>query len=83
VTLIAAALVTPAVVGRLLTNSFARLLWIASGTGALCGAAGMYASYHLDVSSGATIVLVASAVFVVAFAATGRRTRARVSGLTP
>ncbi|MBV9935526.1 MAG: metal ABC transporter permease, partial [Actinobacteria bacterium] len=51
VTLIAAALVVPAVVARMLTNSFARMLWLSSLIGALCGLVGMYLSYHLDVSS--------------------------------
>ncbi|HZQ85407.1 MAG TPA: metal ABC transporter permease [Acidimicrobiales bacterium] len=73
VTLIAAALVVPAVVARMLTNSFARMLWLSSLIGALCGLVGMYLSYHLDVSSGATIVLVGFLLFAVVFAATGRR----------
>ncbi|MBV9666357.1 MAG: metal ABC transporter permease, partial [Actinobacteria bacterium] len=73
VTLIAAALVVPAVVARMLTNSFARMLWLSSLIGALCGLVGMYLSYHLDVSSGATIVLVGFVLFAVVFAATGRR----------
>ncbi|MBV9935527.1 MAG: metal ABC transporter permease [Actinobacteria bacterium] len=73
VTLIAAALVVPAVVARMLTHSFARMLWLSSLIGALCGLVGMYLSYHLDVSSGATIVLVGFLLFAVVFAATGRR----------
>jgi manganese/iron transport system permease protein/iron/zinc/copper transport system permease protein len=73
VTLIAAALVVPAVVARMLTNSFARMLWLSTVIGGLCGLIGMYLSYHLDVSSGATIVLVGFAVFAVVFAATGRK----------
>jgi ABC-type Mn2+/Zn2+ transport system permease subunit len=71
VTLIAAALVIPPVVARLLTSSFARMLWLSSAIGAAAGGAGMYLSYHLDVSSGAAIVLVDFAVFVAVYAATG------------
>ena len=81
VTLIAAALVVPAVIARMLTNSFARMLWLSSLIGALCGLVGMYLSYHLDVSSGATIVLVGFVLFAVVFAITGRRGLRRVAGV--
>ncbi|MBA3652824.1 MAG: metal ABC transporter permease [Actinobacteria bacterium] len=80
VTLIAAALVVPAVSARMLTNSFARMLWLSSSIGAVCGFVGMYLSYHLDVSSGATIVLVGFGLFAVVFAVTGRRGLRRVAG---
>ena len=63
VTLIAAVLVIPAVVTRLVTDRFGRLLVGSTLVGAGCGAVGMYASWLVDVSSGATIVLVASALF--------------------
>jgi ABC-type Mn2+/Zn2+ transport system permease subunit len=81
VTLIAATLVTPAVIARMVTNSFSRMLWISSGVGALCGFAGMYLSYHLDVSSGAAIVLSSFSIFAVVFLATGTRGRSRTGGL--
>jgi manganese/iron transport system permease protein/iron/zinc/copper transport system permease protein len=64
VTLIAAAIVIPAIVARLLTDSFSTMLWVATLVGALCGLVGIYLSYFLDVASGATIVLVAAALFV-------------------
>ena len=73
VVLIAATLVIPAVVARMLTNSFARMLWLSVVIGALCGFVGMVASYHLDVSSGATIVLVGALLFSVVLALTGGR----------
>jgi manganese/iron transport system permease protein/iron/zinc/copper transport system permease protein len=73
VVLIAAMLVIPPVVARMLTSSFARMLWLSTSVGAACGFAGMYLSYHLDVSSGATIVLVGAALFAVVFALTGSR----------
>jgi manganese/iron transport system permease protein/iron/zinc/copper transport system permease protein len=79
VTLIAAALVVPAVIARMLTNSFARMLWLSSLIGGLCGLVGMYLSYHLDVSSGATIVLVGFGCFAVVFAVTGRKGLRRVA----
>lgn len=75
VTLIAAMLVIPPVVGRLLSDSFARMLAISVGVGAASGAVGVYLSYHLDWASGPAVVLTASAIFVVAFAASGVRRR--------
>jgi ABC-type Mn2+/Zn2+ transport system permease subunit len=81
VVLIAATLVIPAVVARMLTNSFARMLWLSTLIGALCGFVGMVVSYHLDISSGATIVLVGAALFAVVFAVTGPGGRRRAAGL--
>lgn len=77
VTLIAAALVTPPVVARMWTHSFKRMLVLAGGIGALSGLIGMYLSYHLNVSSGATIVLMNFALFAVSYAITGNRGRRR------
>jgi manganese/iron transport system permease protein/iron/zinc/copper transport system permease protein len=81
VTLIAATLVIPAVVARMLTDSFARMLWLATGIGAACGLVGMYLSYFLDVSSGATIVLVGAVLFLVVFVLTGTGGLRRTAGL--
>ena len=67
VTLIAAALVIPASAARLLTHRFDLLLWLASLIGAGVSVLGMYASYYLDLASGATIVLIGTAVFLVAW----------------
>ena len=75
VTLIAATLVIPPTVARMLTNSFARMLVLSTAIGATCGFVGMNLSYHLDVQSGPTIVLVGAALFTVVFAVTGRRGR--------
>lgn len=81
VVLIAATLVIPAVIARMLTNSFARMLWLSTGIGAVCGFVGMVLSFHLDVSSGAAIVLVGAAAFTVVFTLTGPRGRRRAAGL--
>lgn len=78
VTLVAAMLVIPAVVARTLTDSFSRMLWLSVGIGGLSGFTGMYLSWYLNVSSGATIVLVAAAAFLVAFTASGARARHRL-----
>jgi manganese/iron transport system permease protein/iron/zinc/copper transport system permease protein len=55
----------------MLTSSFSRMLWMSAAIGALCGFVGMNLSYHLDVQSGPTIVLVAATVFGLVFMATG------------
>jgi ABC-type Mn2+/Zn2+ transport system permease subunit len=75
VTMIAAMLVIPPVIGRLLTDSFSKMLWISVGAGTLCGFLGVYGSYYLNWSSGGTVVLAAGALFVVAFAFSGWRRR--------
>lgn len=75
VTLIAATLVIPATVARMLTNSFSRMLILASIIGAVTGFVGMNLSYHLDVQSGPTIVLVGATLFAVVFIVTGTRGR--------
>jgi manganese/iron transport system permease protein/iron/zinc/copper transport system permease protein len=80
VTLIAATLVIPATIARMLTSSFSRVLLLATGIGALTGFAGMNLSYHLDVQSGPTIVLVGAALFAVVFAVTGTRGLRRTAG---
>lgn len=77
VTLIAAAIVIPSAAARFLTDSFARMLWWSTSIGAATGLVGMYLSYHLDVSSGAAIVLVQFLVFVIAFAVDRLRQTAR------
>jgi ABC-type Mn2+/Zn2+ transport system permease subunit len=81
VTLVAATLVIPAVVARMLTNSFSRMLVLSTVTGAACGFVGMNASYHLDVPSGTTIVLVGALVFAATLALTGGRRLRRTPAL--
>jgi ABC-type Mn2+/Zn2+ transport system permease subunit len=68
VTLIAATLVIPATTARLVTDSFARMLVISTVLGAAAGVAGMYVSFWLDVSSGATIVLLEAGLFALVLA---------------
>ncbi|MFM8944928.1 MAG: metal ABC transporter permease [Actinomycetota bacterium] len=75
VTLIAAMLVVPPVVGRLLTDSFAKMLGISVAVGTVCGFVGVYLSYYLDWASGPAVVLTAASIFVVAYAVSGIRRR--------
>jgi manganese/iron transport system permease protein/iron/zinc/copper transport system permease protein len=84
VTLIAAAIVTPAVVARLSTSTFSRMLGLAAVVGVVTGVAGMYVSWYADVASGATITLTAAALFAVVYVRTlllGRAGR-RLAALT-
>jgi len=71
VILVSAMLVIPPVIARLLTQSFARMLVISSVIGAVSSFVGMNLSYHLDIASGATIVLVCAALFAAVFLGTG------------
>jgi manganese/iron transport system permease protein/iron/zinc/copper transport system permease protein len=65
VTLVAAAMVIPPVIARYVTRSFQALLVVSPVVGALCGAAGMYLSFYLDISSAATVVLTSAALFML------------------
>ncbi|MDH4113609.1 MAG: metal ABC transporter permease, partial [Actinomycetota bacterium] len=82
VTMIAAMLVIPPVIGRLLTDSFGRMLLISVGVGTLCGFVGVYGSYYLDWSSGGTVVLAAGAVLLGAYAWSGWRGRDVAAGVS-
>ncbi len=75
VTMLAAAIVIPPVIARQLTTSFGRMMALSSVIGALCGLAGVYLSYYVDISSGAAVVLVSAALFLVTLAATSVRRR--------
>jgi manganese/iron transport system permease protein len=77
--LVVAMLVTPAAAAQLLTVRISRLLLIAMAIGAGTSIVGLYLSYWLDVASGATIVLVQTAVFIVALAASAGRRRASLA----
>ena len=76
VTLIAAALVIPAITARLLTDSFNRMIIFSTFIGAVSGFIGMYLSYYVDVASGATIVLLQAFLFVIALLYSSQQKRA-------
>ena len=75
VTMIAAAIVIPPIVARLLTNSFGRMMTLSAGVGAFCGMGGIYLSYYVDVSSGATVVLFSATLFMLVLTFTGIRAK--------
>jgi ABC-type Mn2+/Zn2+ transport system permease subunit len=62
--MVVAMLVTPAATAQLLTVRFVRMVVLAVLLGAGSAVAGLYLSYWFDVASGATIVLVESALFL-------------------
>ena len=80
VTLIASAIVIPPVAARMLTNDFGVMVVLSTALGAFCGLGGIYLSYFIDVSSGATVVLFSAAVFLAALAYNTVRERLLSSG---
>ena len=81
VTLVAAMLVIPAVIARMLTDSFGRMLALSTVVGLICGITGMYLSYYAGVPSGTMIVLVGAVVFLIVLAITGARGMHRMAGV--
>jgi len=67
--LVLAMLVTPAATARLLVDRFVPTMVLGAVLGAASGVIGYYVSFHLGLASGATIVLVATALFAAAFVA--------------
>ena len=61
-----ALLVTPAAAAALMTDSFPRRMLVAALLATACAAAGLVASYLLQASSGASIVLACTAAFAAA-----------------
>ena len=81
VTLVAAMLVIPAVIARMLTNTFGWMLALSTLVGTLCGLVGMYLSYYAGVPSGTMIVLVGATVFLIVLGITGARGLRRTAGM--
>lgn len=70
--LVLALLVTPAATARLLTERVVPMMMLAASLGAGCAVLGIYLSWALDLPTGGTVVLVATAVFLLAWAASPR-----------
>jgi manganese/iron transport system permease protein len=68
--LVVAMLVTPAATAQLISKSFGRLVAIAASIGVVCPIIGLYGSFWLNSASGATVVLVETALFFAVLAAT-------------
>jgi manganese/iron transport system permease protein len=65
--LVLAMLVTPAATARLLVDRFGPMVVAGAVIGAVVGVVGYYLSFHLGTASGATIVLLMTGVFLLAF----------------
>ncbi len=67
IALMLAMFVTPAATASLLTRRLPSMMAIASAIGAFSGVVGLYASFYLNVASGAAVVLVATIIFTLVF----------------
>ncbi len=63
VTLIISAVVIPASIARLLSNHFGYMMIISGTLGAVISFVGIYLSYHFDIASGASVVLLSTLIF--------------------
>ncbi len=67
VALMVAMLVTPAATAYLLTRRLWHMMIVGAAIGAVSSVAGLYLSFYINVASGAAVVLVCTAFFVLAF----------------
>jgi manganese/iron transport system permease protein len=73
IVLVAALLVTPAAAAAQLTKRFVPMMALACAFGVISAVGGLYVSYELHASSGATIVLLATLIFFFALAINAMR----------
>ncbi|MCA9951897.1 MAG: metal ABC transporter permease [Anaerolineales bacterium] len=73
IALMLAMFVTPAATASLLTRRLPSMMAIAAIIGAFSGVVGLYASFYLNVASGAAVVLVATIIFTFVFLFAPRR----------
>ena len=94
VVLVVAMLVVPGATAHLLCDRLARMLVVAPVVAVVCGVVGVYASYYADLATGATVVLVQGAAYLLAALLAPRRgvlarvrrharARSRTAGGTP
>jgi len=67
VALTVAMLVTPAAAASVLARRLPSMMIVAGAIGAFSGVAGLYLSYYANTASGPSIVLVCTALFLLAF----------------
>jgi len=65
--LVVAMLITPAATAYLLTNRLSRMIFLSAGLGTISSVIGLYFSFTYNLSSGASIVLVVTALFALVF----------------
>jgi ABC-type Mn2+/Zn2+ transport system permease subunit len=73
VALVSSFVIIPAASARMIGKTLPGVALVALGLGSGGAAVGLFLSYHLDVASGATIILVMSAVFAITVLARGKR----------
>ncbi|MBI4570917.1 MAG: metal ABC transporter permease [Chloroflexi bacterium] len=73
IVLVIALLVTPAATATLLVRRLHHVIFAGVGVALLSAVVGLYVSYHAEVASGASIVLVATAIFAAALVLSPRR----------
>jgi len=76
--LVSALIVIPAAAAYQLTEDFRRMMLLAVVVGNLSAVAGLFLSYWLDTASGATMVLTATAFFILSALLSPRRRRVRI-----
>lgn len=67
IALVAAMLVTPGATAYLLARRLPTMMLIAALIGAFSSIAGLYVSFYINVASGSAVVLIATALFLIAF----------------
>jgi manganese transport system permease protein len=67
IVLVVAMLITPAATAYLLTDRLSVMIFLAAGFGMVSSIFGLYFSFSYNLASGATIVMVATAFFLLAF----------------
>ena len=63
--LVAALLVTPAAAASLLTRRLSMMMIVSAAIGVFSSLTGLFVSYYLNVSTGASIVLICTAIFIL------------------
>jgi ABC-type Mn2+/Zn2+ transport system permease subunit len=75
IVLVVAMITTPAATAQMLVKRFGQMIMVAAGIGVSAAVAGLYLSYALDLASGAAIVLVETALFLLVLLVTSLRGR--------
>ncbi|MED0666490.1 metal ABC transporter permease [Pseudobacillus badius] len=73
IVLVVAMLITPAATAYLLTDRLWVMLYLSAGLGVISSVVGLYFSFTYNLASGATIVLIATMLFLLAFTFSPKR----------
>jgi ABC-type Mn2+/Zn2+ transport system permease subunit len=71
--LVTAMLVTPAATASLLTRRLLSMMAISAAVGGLSAVIGLFLSYHVNIASGAAVVMTATCFFILAYLVAPRR----------